>query len=73
MDLGKDFQEEKIKNAITIDIAALCMEFTKLDNNCDHQIIDLDLIYISLPRFKAIYFPHGETFGLDKKAALKAA
>jgi hypothetical protein len=67
----EELKEEKIKNAITIDIAALCMEFTKLDKICDDQIIDLDPIYISITRFKVIYFPQGETFGLDKKIALK--
>lgn len=67
----EELKEEKIKNAITIDIAALCMEFTKLDKICDNQIIDLDPIYISLPRFKVIYYPQGETFGLDKKISLK--
>jgi hypothetical protein len=66
--IGKD---EKIKNAVTIDIAALCMEFTKLEKICDNQIIDLDPIYITIPRFKAIYYPQGETFGIDKKIALK--
>lgn len=64
-------KDEKIKNVITIDIAALCMEFTKLDKICDNQIIDLDPIYISIHRFKAIYYPQGETFGIDKKVALK--
>jgi len=65
-----NFENEKIKNAVTIDIAALCMEFTKLDKICDNQIIDLDDININIPRFKSIYFPQGETFGINKKAGL---
>jgi hypothetical protein len=69
VELKPILEEEKIRNAVTIDIAALCMEFTKLDKICDHHIIDLDPIYISVPRFKAIYYPQGETFALDKKIA----
>jgi hypothetical protein len=65
-----NLDNEQIKNAVTIDIAALCMEFTKLDKICDHQIIDLDPINISIPRFKAIYYPQGESFGINKKIAL---
>jgi hypothetical protein len=71
VELKPILEEEKIKNAVTIDIAALCMEFTKLDKICDHQMIDLDPIYISVPRFKAIYYPQGETFGINKKVVLK--
>lgn len=59
----------QIKNIVTIDIAALCMEYTKIEKMCDHQIIDLDDIYISKIRFKKLYYPQGETFGLDKKIA----
>jgi hypothetical protein len=59
----------QIKNIVTIDIAALCMEYTKIEKMCDHQIIDLDDIYINKIRFKKLYYPQGETFGLDKKIA----
>lgn len=69
--MSKDLKEDKIKNAVTIDIAALCMEFTKLDKVCDDQIIDLDPIHISIQRFKYLFFPYGETFGLNKNISLK--
>jgi hypothetical protein len=61
--------KKNIENIITIDIAALCMEYTKIEKMCDHQIIDLDDIYINKNRFKKLYYPQGETFALDKKIA----
>jgi hypothetical protein len=64
-------EKNEIRNAVTIDIAALCMEFTKLEKLCDGQIIDLDDIYISKNVFKKIYYPQGETFGIDKKIATR--
>ena len=63
--------EKDIKNAVTIDIAALSMEFTKLNKTCDDEIIDLDDIYISKKVFQKLYYPQGETFGLDKKIATR--
>ena len=63
------FENNKIKNAVTIDIAALCIEFTKIDQLCDSQIIDLDDIYINKTIFCKLYYPQGETFGIDKKIA----
>ena len=65
----EDGENTKIVNAVTIDIAALCMEFTKLDKLCDDQIIDLDDIHITKERFKKLYYPQGETFAIDKKIA----
>ena len=62
---------KKIRNAVTIDIAALCMEYTKLEKTCDHETIDLDDIYINKSRFKNLFYPQGETFGLDKKIATR--
>jgi hypothetical protein len=63
--------EKDIKKAVTIDIAALSMEFTKLNKTCDDEIIDLDDIYINTKVFQKLYYPQGETFGLDKKIAMR--
>ena len=63
--------EKDIKNAVTIDIAALSMEFTKLNKTCNDEIIDLDDIYINKKVFQKLYYPQGETFGLDKKIATR--
>ena len=59
--------EKGIKTTITVDIAALSMEFTKLKKMCDDEIIDLDDIYISKANFQRLFYPQGETFGIDKK------
>lgn len=59
--------EKAIKTTITVDIAALSMEFTKLKKMCDDEIIDLDDIYISKANFQRLFYPQGETFGIDKK------
>jgi len=59
--------EKGVKTTITVDIAALSMEFTELKKMCDDEIIDLDDIYISKANFQRLFYPQGETFGIDKK------
>ena len=69
----ESLEEDKneVKNTCTIDVAALCTEITKIEKMCDYEIIDLDDIPISIQAFKNIYYPYGETFGLEKKIASK--
>ena len=69
MNITRKNSEKEIKNIVTIDIAALGMEFTKLKKICDDEIIDLDDIYIDCKKFQRLFYPYGETFGLDKKIA----
>ena len=50
-----------------IDIAVLCQEFAPIDMTCDnYHIVNLDKIEISEEIFKKIFYPHGETFGLNR-------
>lgn len=50
-----------------IDIAVICQEYTKLENNCDitNNII-LDEIPISKDNFLEIFYPYGDNFGINK-------
>jgi hypothetical protein len=57
-------------NDLVIDIAVLCQELTSVDVICDNaNITELDQISISEEIFRRIFYPHGETFGIDKSAA----
>jgi hypothetical protein len=58
-----------LSNAINIDVAYICQEYTPIELVCnkDH-IIELDEISITEENFKTIFYPYGENFGLDKKA-----
>jgi len=53
-------------NELKIDIAVLYQEFTSIDVILDNSnITELDEIQIDQEIFKKIFYPHGETFGLD--------
>lgn len=57
-------------NDLIIDIAVLYQEFTSIDVICDNaNITELDEIDISEDTFQKIFYPHGETFGIDKAVA----
>lgn len=57
-------------NDLTIDIAILCQEFSSIDVILDNSnITELDEIIISKEEFKRIFYPHGETFGIDTSIA----
>jgi len=57
-------------NDLIIDIAVLCQELTSVDVIRDNaNITELDDIPISQDTFQRIFYPHGETFGIDKSVA----
>jgi hypothetical protein len=54
-----------------IDVAVLCQEFANIEINCDNNnVITLDEIDISKKDFCAIFYPSGETFGINNEVAL---
>ena len=58
-----------ITNAITIDVAYICQEYTSIDVKCNNNhVVELDEITITEDNFKKIFYPYGENFGMDKKA-----
>lgn len=65
---------EKEANDLVLDIAVLCQEFTSIDVILDNSnITELDEIKISEKNFKKIFYPHGETFGIDSSIAKSQA
>lgn len=55
-----------MSNELKLDIAVLYQEFTSIDVILDNSnITELDEIKIDKETFKKIFYPHGETFGLD--------
>lgn len=57
-----------ISDTITLDIAVLCQEYSPIEVACNNNhIIELDEICIDEHLFKAIFYPYGENFGLEKK------
>ena len=57
-------------NDLMIDIAVLCQELTSIDVIHDNaNITELDDIPINEELFQRIFYPHGETFGIDKTIA----
>ena len=57
-------------NDLVLDIAVLCQEFTSVDVILDNSnITELDEIKINEEVFKKIFYPHGETFGIDSSIA----
>jgi hypothetical protein len=49
-----------------IDIAVICQEYTKLENNCDiTNNICLDEIEISKEKFLEVFYPYGDNFGIN--------
>lgn len=57
-----------ICNKITIDVAVLCQEYTKIEKMCDDHIINLDEIEITKELFQCIFYPYYENFGINKNA-----
>ena len=58
-----------MSSPLVIDVAVLCHEYSIIDIECDNHIVHLDDIPISEKKFKNIFYPHGENFGIDKKIA----
>jgi hypothetical protein len=57
---------------LQIDVAVLCQEIAKVETMCDkYNIVELDEILIKKEQFKALFFPFGENFGINKKSAIK--
>jgi hypothetical protein len=54
------------ENNLLIDVAVLCQEYSHIDLTCNDHIANLDVIEISENSFKSIFYPNGETFGLNK-------
>jgi hypothetical protein len=54
------------ENNLLVDIAVLCQEYTHIDLTCNDHIKNLDVIEITEDDFKNIFYPNGETFGLNK-------
>ena len=51
---------------IVMDVAVLCKEYSNINITCDkNHIINLDEIEISADKFKNIFYPYGENFGID--------
>jgi hypothetical protein len=60
------------KNNIIIDVAVIAQNTSAIKKQFDNShIINLDAINISEELFKNIFYPHGNTFGLDKKYCTK--
>ena len=54
-----------------IDVAVLCQEFANIEINCDNNnVITLDEIDISKKDFCSIFYPSGETFGINNEVSL---
>ena len=52
--------------SIVMDVAVLCKEYSNVDITCsNNHVIDLDEIEISAEKFKNIFYPYGENFGID--------
>ena len=57
---------------LQIDVAVLCQEISKVETMCDkYNIVELDEIQIKKEDFKALFYPFGENFGINKKTAIK--
>jgi len=51
---------------IVMDVAVLSYQYSNVEVNCNNNhIISLDEINISADKFKHIFYPHGENFGID--------
>jgi len=51
---------------IVMDVAVLCQEYSNIDVTCNNNhVINLDEIEISAEKFKHIFYPYGENFGID--------
>ncbi len=60
------------KNNIIIDVAVLAQNTSAIKKHCDNShVINLDVINISEDLFKSIFYPHGNSFGMDKKFCSK--
>ena len=60
------------KNNIVIDVAVLAQNTSAIKKHCDDShVINLDPINISEDLFKSIFYPHGNSFGMDKKFCTK--
>jgi hypothetical protein len=61
-----------MKDKIIIDVAVLCQEYSPIEITCDNtNVTTLDDIEISEENFKALFYPYGENFGIDKNIASK--
>jgi|LauGreSBDMM110SN_4_FD.fasta_scaffold00042_9 hypothetical protein len=58
-------------NRVIIDIAFLCQEYSSIELEEDSHIIQLDEIDIKEDVFKSIFYPCGESFGMDKANSSK--
>ena len=52
--------------SIVVDVAVLCKEYSNIDITCNsNHVINLDEVEISAEKFKSIFYPYGENFGID--------
>jgi hypothetical protein len=56
-----------------LDVAVLCQEYSPVEVTCNNShIVNLDEISINEETFRNIFYPYGETFGIDpKKSCVK--
>lgn len=64
--IALDYSNSSISDTIVLDVAVLCQEYSPVDIVCDYNVIELDDIEITEQTFKAIFYPHGENFGIEK-------
>jgi len=68
-DTNSSQQPTLVNDTISLDIAVLCQEYSPVEIVCNNNhIVELDYIDISANVFKSIFYPYGETFGLDKQS-----
>jgi hypothetical protein len=59
--------ETTLDKCIYLDVAILCKEYSPIELNSNHNhVIELDEIPISEQLFKYLFYPHGETYGLNE-------
>jgi hypothetical protein len=58
---------------LILDVAVLCQEYSAVEITCNNShIVNLDEISINEETFRNIFYPYGDTFGIDpKKSCVK--
>jgi hypothetical protein len=53
------------EDKLIIDVAVLCEEITEMRQTGNDHVVNLDDIYISQEKFKKIFYPNSENFGIN--------
>ena len=61
-----------VENTLYLDVAILCKEYTPIELASSHNhIVELDEIIITEQMFRHIFYPHGESYGLNENLSPK--